>query len=141
MDLSAALAAFPSGFVKMNAQPFQTNALYSQDSVNVWVNAHALPLYGSLPGATQLVAPGWAGSNEPPPANSFPQGSVMIRQDTTTGELAIMARLSDAAPNGELSWKWLKKDATSVYDGQNCWSCHGGFNATDGAIGVATNQR
>jgi hypothetical protein len=140
--LSPLLATFPPpGFTKLNSRPFPTEAGYSSDTVNIWANDTALDLYSSLPGAIGLIEPGWVGTDGPAPANSFAKGSVLIRQDTATGVFAIMARPSGTTPTGASSWSWLKKDDTGLHDAQGCWTCHGEFSSTDGAIGVAASQR
>lgn len=142
-DISKTLDTFHSdGFAKVNGDPLLTHAGYSTSHVNVWVNDAAVDLYRSLPGTDQLVEPTWATPAADPPKQSFPAGTILIREDLDSGELAIMERFDEDAASGELSWRWLKRDAAGLhYGGEECWSCHGSFAAGDGAIGVAADQR
>jgi len=141
-DVTQLVSSFPpTGFTKVNATAFRSEAAYSTDDVNVWVNDVANELYPAVPGVASPVEPSWSAPWSDSPNDSFAQGSVLVREDTTTGELAIMARLPGADVTGEQSWKWMKKDATGVHEAQGCWACHGAFGTTDSAIGVNASLR
>lgn len=144
-DVIALVANFPPpGFTKVNVEPYPSHASYAGDFVNVWVNDDALPLYLEVPGPDGLVGETMSSWGPTPvePAESYPPGTVLIRQDITTGGLAIMARLGDAPSSGELSWRWLKREPSGeLHDGEGCWGCHGAFGSTDAAIGVPSYER
>lgn len=141
-DISKILETFHSdGFTKVNGDPMLTHAAYSIDHVNVWVNDAAVDLYRSLPGTDGPVEPSWATATADPPKQSFPAGTILIREDLDTGELAIMERFDEEAASGEVSWRWLRRDGAGLQYGDQCWTCHGAFASADGAIGVAADQR